>query len=126
MGARVRDHDGWVAYVGDAMKPVSVDILGTPHKIIWCKTAQEVDDGGRTLLDGQYDSWKSVIRIHDIERPMEDKLQTLWHEILHGLEKILHTGDLDDRVVDLLATGITYVMLHNDFDVKSWDITQKE
>jgi hypothetical protein len=105
------------------MKPSSIDILGFPYKVIWCKTAQEVDVEGRRLLDGSVDQWSNTIRIHDNERPAEEKFQTLWHEVIHALIKMFHLEDLDEKTIDLLATGITYVMLHNEFDVKTWDIS---
>jgi hypothetical protein len=108
------------------MKPEQIDIMGFPHSVKWCKTAQEVDADGRKLLDGQYDAWKNELRIHDNDRPAEEKFQTILHEVMHALCRIFHIEDMDERVVDLLATGITYVMLHNEFDIKTWDITRKE
>jgi hypothetical protein len=99
------------------MKPDSVNILGIEYSITYCDNPSDVDRNKRDSLWGQIDYWERKIRIYENERTPEDILQTLLHEIIHGIDTALHmnleeAGDLEDRV-DLLALALADVLIRN-------------
>ena len=99
--------------------PKTVNILGIKYTIEYCDNPVEVDINKRESFWGQIDFWTRTIRIYRQDRPVEDIWQTLFHEIIHGLVERLHMKALqdnkDDDEVDLLAMGLTDVLIRNEW-----------
>ena len=70
----------------------SIDILGRDYRIVYVKSASEVDPQGRDSLWGHVDYWNREIRIYDNGRSERDIFETIMHEILHALDNDLHLG----------------------------------
>ena len=100
------------------MKPNSVRILGKQYSIEYCDKPSDVDILHYKSLWGQIDHWTTSIRIYDKDRQVEDIWGTLWHEILHGIDDVLHLGiykELGDDTIDLLGMAISDVLFRNDW-----------
>jgi hypothetical protein len=98
-------------------KPESLNILGVPYKVIYCEHHTDVDVFKRESLSGSIDHWTKTIRIHDNERPIEDKWETILHEVLHGIAAELHLEFLSkcsDDELDLLALALNDFLFRND------------
>lgn len=94
-----------------------VKIVDIEYTVEYLDNACDVDIHKRKALWGQIDFWTRTIRIYNNGRPLEDVRQTLLHEILHGLDHHLQL-DLDEekdeeRVIDLLATGLNLLIGSN-------------
>lgn len=99
------------------MKPDKVNILGVDYSVTYCDNPSEVDMNKRKSLWGQIDYWERKIRIYENGRTPEDILQTLLHEVIHGIDTALHMNleekaDLEERV-DLLALALADVLTRN-------------
>jgi len=98
-------------------KPNSVNILGINYTIQYVANPAEVDMYKRESLWGQIDFWTRSIRIYDNGRSMEDILQTIFHEVIHGIVCDLHmkafNSNTDHEEIDLLALGLTDVLVRN-------------
>lgn len=102
------------------MKPESVNILGKEYKIIYCDKPSEVDIYKRTSLWGQIDYWTRTIRVYANDNTMQDVLQILLHEILHGIVSELHISTIydakdEEEVIDLLALALADVLERNNW-----------
>lgn len=99
------------------IKPTEVNILGVVYKIAYVEKASDVDIYRRTSLWGQIDYWTRTIRVLDGGRTAEDILQTLVHEILHGVASELHLKCLDANEhhdeLDILALALADIMTRN-------------
>jgi hypothetical protein len=77
----------------------------------------DVDIAKRQSLWGQIDYWTRTIRIYDNDSKSEDILQTLLHEILHGIANQLHLKALSDIAnhdeLDILALALVDVLVRN-------------
>ena len=77
-----------------------------------------LDESGQVSLDtlGTYDKRNRIIKVLDSGEKIN--IQTLWHEILHVINENRLYGDLDERTIESLATGISQVLFDNhDFAV---------
>ncbi len=92
-----------------AIIPKEVNICGVPYEVVLCADSFDTD----THL-GQIEYKDSIIKLNEeIKEPM--MMQTLCHEIVHGM--LIHLGyaDLssDEQFVQAMAMAI-----HQSFDVK--------
>ncbi len=62
------------------------------------------------ILCGQCDLGGQTIRI--IQQHPDQMYQTLWHEVLHGINDFMGTN-LDEETVERLAHGLVMVLLDN-------------
>jgi hypothetical protein len=104
------------------MKPDEVVILGIPFSITYYEKASDVGLDGRTVVAGSIDYWTNSIKIHDDGQPLEDIWQTLWHEIIHGIVKLLHISSLQDAEdnvihddIDILALALSDLLFRNEW-----------
>lgn len=101
------------------MRPTSIVILGHKYEISYLENVADVDIYRREALFGQMDPWTRTIRIYVKDRKETDIIQTLIHEILHGIEDVLKLKCFkDDRgneseELDLLASGLMDTLLRN-------------
>ncbi|MCC6454189.1 MAG: hypothetical protein IT328_04550 [Caldilineaceae bacterium] len=99
--------------------PESVKIADLVYKITYVDNASEVDIHRRQSLWGQIDYWTRTIRVYKAERDHADVMQTVWHEVVHGICDKFHIdvseGDLgsQEKPLDLLATAINLVLQDN-------------
>ena len=100
-------------------KPKEVNILGLVYSIEYVDKPSEVDIFKRNSLWGQIDYWTRTIRIYDNKRPESDLLETLMHEILHGITQALkikvNGNDLykDEDAIELLALALADTLIRN-------------
>lgn len=79
-----------------------INLLGRRHKVAW---VDDIDDFGT------YDYMQLEIQVNPTH-PLHHQQDTLWHEILHGVEA--HYGlDLEDDIIDKLASGSLTVLQSN-------------
>lgn len=98
------------------MKPEHVNILGIEYAIQYCDKPSDVDINHYASLWGQIDHWTRSIRIYDLGRSEADQMQTLLHEVLHGIGSLLHIPELQtdkNELVDLIALGLLDVFTRN-------------
>lgn len=98
--------------------PSSVKIFDVVYEIEYVEKPSDVDIYKRQSLWGQIDYWTRTIRIYKNDRQDSDVMQTLWHEVIHGIAMALHIDeDVSDEgnIVDLLATGINNVVVDNNW-----------
>ena len=97
------------------MKPTSVNIIGVEYQIEYVDKPSEVDIFKRDSLWGQIDYWTRTIRVYDNGRPAEDVWQTIFHEVLHGIQNALHIDKLkdDEPTIDVLATTLVDTLFRN-------------
>ena len=98
--------------------PSSVKIFDVVYEIEYVEKPSDVDIYKRQSLWGQIDYWTRTIRVYRNDRQDSDVMQTLWHEVIHGIAMALHIDDDvsdEDNIVDLLATGINNVVVDNDW-----------
>ena len=97
------------------MKPKFVNILGVEYYIEYVDKPSEVDIFKRQSLWGQIDYWTRTIRVYDNGRPAEDVWQTIFHEVLHGIQNALHIDKLkdDEPTIDVLATSLVDTLFRN-------------
>jgi len=77
-----------------------------------------LDESTQVSVDtlGTYDKRNRSIKI--LNSGEKVNIQTLWHEILHVINENRLYGDLDERTIESLATGISQVLFDNhDFAV---------
>jgi hypothetical protein len=106
-------------------RPDRVNICGIDYTITYVDKPSDVDIYKRKSLWGQIDFWTRSIRIYDNRTTDEDVLQTLLHEVLHGIANdlrldILDSDDAHDEL-DVLALALTDVFIRN-----NWITLQKE
>ena len=97
-------------------KPTEVNILGKPYSIEYKDTPSEVDLYKRKSLWGQIDFWSRTIRIYHNDNPIEDVVQSLFHEILHAISSeknvVLNKDEYHDDL-DLIALALSDVLVRN-------------
>jgi hypothetical protein len=95
--------------------PTRINILGNTYKIIPCTTTTEVDVFGNQALYGQIYLRDRTIRVYVAEDRTEfDVIQTLIHEILHGI-CVEMKYELNDDQIDTFATVILDTFIRNNF-----------
>jgi len=84
------------------MIPKTVNICGIPHKVNLC-----ADNYNTDLHFGQIEYGKAEIRIND-SISEELKMQTLFHEMLHGMLVMIGQNDaaLDEQFVQSLSNAM--------------------
>jgi hypothetical protein len=99
------------------MKPTGVNILGCEYSIEYVDNPASVDIHKRDSIWGQIDPWTRSIRIYDNGKPEGDVLQTVLHEVLHGIASELHLknlqGDDHHEELDILALALADVLMRN-------------
>ncbi len=73
----------------------------------------DLRDANDTKLDGQYSGHKCLISLNTNLAP-QSALQTLWHEIVHGI--ITHAGlrdQHDESLIEAVAYGVMQVLRDN-------------
>ena len=100
------------------MKPTSVNILGKVYAIQYMSKPSDVDIYKRLSLWGQIDFWSRTIRVYEGERTPPDLLETIIHEVIHGIAselelKPLKDGDKAEETVSLLALALADVLHRN-------------
>ena len=95
-------------------RPDSVNILGKQYSIEYKDTPSDVDLFRREALWGQIDYWTRTIRIYS-GRNTEDVLETVMHEVVHGILRELRMNKWcdDEDNVALLALGLADVLARN-------------
>lgn len=96
-------------------KPKKVIILGKEYSIKYVSNPAEVDMYKRESLWGQIDYWTRTIRIYDNETTDTDIVETIIHEVIHGLEEDLKLKCFKDKHDDLalLAMGLADTLIRN-------------
>lgn len=98
------------------MKPTQVNILGKRYTIEYVNNPADVDLNKRDSLWGQIDYWTRSIRVYDKGRSAEDILETIIHEVLHGIADELKLNlrkDENHNELGILALAITDVLSRN-------------
>jgi len=103
--------------LGWAVKPTEVNILGKTYSIQYVDNPADVDLYRRKSLWGQIDYWTRTIRIYDKERTPADLLETVLHEVLHGIASELELkqlqGDDNEEALGILALALADVLARN-------------
>jgi hypothetical protein len=96
-------------------RPESVNILGKRYSIEYVDRPSDVDVFRRESLWGQIDYWTRTIRIYDNGRTVEDVLETIMHEVIHGILGELRLKDWNNNEdnVSLLGIGLADVLTRN-------------
>lgn len=97
-------------------RPERVIILGKEYSITYTDNPASVDIHKRNSLWGQIDFWTRSIRVYDTPHfSWADIIDTLLHEILHGIVNELKLAKLadDEEVVGLLALGLADTLIRN-------------
>jgi len=89
----------------------SVNIMGIPHKIIYCEQAIDVDPKKREPLWGHIDQWTCTIRVY-AQVPDEVILQTIIHEVLHQIADNIHL-EIDHGQLDEMAGALADTFTRN-------------
>ena len=98
------------------MKSTRVNILGVEYSISYVDSPSEVDLFKRESLWGQIDYWTRTIRIYDNGLTAADIMQTLIHEVLHGIAEALKLKLRDEDQhddLDLLSLALADVFSRN-------------
>ena len=98
------------------MRPTSVNILGKVHTITYVDKPSDVDIYHRQSLLGQIDHWTHSIRVYDSGDNGEEILDTILHEVLHGIVTAPHMCDdkMDDEdTISLLAMALADTLIRN-------------
>jgi hypothetical protein len=105
--------------------PNEVNILGIPYKITYVDRMVDVDfEKNRSKYYwGMVDYDSRTIRVYSKDRPYEEIMRTVWHEILEAIGAMLHVNvwydhegnwkDQGHRDLDRIALGINAVLLQN-------------
>ena len=94
------------------MIPTTVNICGIPHKVVLCKDNFDTD-----LHVGQIRYSSAEIRINE-DAAQELQMQTLIHEMLHGI--LVHIGRQDESNDEQLVQGLANA-IYQSFTVKEVD-----
>lgn len=91
------------------MIPEKVNICGIPHKVIMCSDNFDMD-----IHFGQINFVKAEIKINSEATP-ELQMQSLFHEILHGMLVMIGRNDMsnDEEFVQALSNA-----MHQTFELK--------
>lgn len=101
------------------MRPENIYILGRNYKIEYVNNPAEVDIFKRESLWGQIDYWTRTIRVYDNGRADFDVMETIIHEILHGIEVDLKLkcfkDDKGHEELGILAVALSDVLVRNNW-----------
>lgn len=98
------------------MRPTSINILGKVYSVEYVDKPSDVDIYHRQSLWGQIDHWTHSIRVYDSGDNGQEILDTILHEVLHGIVWALKMDDSkvdDETTVSLLAMALADVMTRN-------------
>jgi len=98
--------------------PESLNILGIPYRVKYMDVASEVDPGGKSVMWGYIDYWGRNIHVYKGEKPIEDILHTLFHEVFHAICEQSHIDlqeDENEKITDVLSLGFTDFLIRNEF-----------
>lgn len=89
---------------------MEIDILGVTYKVV----EEEQVDKTNYLVDGEIDYDKQTITIKK-DMATERKIETLWHEILHGICEHLSIEELqkNEHLIQCLGNAIYQVLKRN-------------
>lgn len=90
--------------------PKNLWIGPTYYEIVLVPNLREFGDSGNRLL-GQCDTVLSIIRI-DPTTSKSQQFETLWHEVLHAIARLVDI-ELDEHTVAVLGPYIAQVLLYN-------------
>jgi hypothetical protein len=94
------------------LKLHKIKILGKDYKVTYVPKIENVNTiGTKDILMGQIAYTEGQIRIFG-GLGYFDNLQTMLHEIVHGIAVAL-VVELDEKQTDLLATGLANVLIDN-------------
>ncbi len=100
--------------------PTKIKILNIIYTVEYVDKPSDVDVHHRESLWGQVDYWTRSIRVFRNTLEEQSVVYTLWHEIIHAISEMLRIEMLakgkltdDEKSVDLLAIGISSVLLDN-------------
>jgi len=100
-------------------KPTKIIVAGVPYTVSYHDSPVEVDLYKRQSLWGQIDYWTHTIRIYDKDNPPETILETLLHEVLHGLAEHLNLKTLKAEAghedLGVLALGLMDFLTRNNW-----------
>lgn len=95
--------------------PKKINILGFDYEVI----LEETEQMKRNSWIGCINSFEKKIWL-DPDIPHKQQLQTLLHEIIHGIDWIMSGKggyELTEQQTDQLASGILSVLLNNKVDI---------
>jgi hypothetical protein len=96
-----------------------INILGREYTITYTDSPSEVDMYKRESLFGQIDFWTRTIRVYAKDQSNYCVLQTLIHEILHGIESELKLecfkGERGHEELDTLANALVDTLTRNEW-----------
>jgi hypothetical protein len=92
-----------------------VNILGKRYSIEYVDRPSDVDLFRRESLWGQIDYWTRTIRVYDGGRTADDILETIMHEVVHGILGELRMTEWNNNEdnVSLLGIGLADVLTRN-------------
>jgi hypothetical protein len=97
--------------------PKKINICGINYKILYFDKLIQVDEEGREPLYGQIIFADRAIRIYKGDRDKGDILQTLLHEIMHGIDEHLGFSIFDNyeqhKKMDAIIKSLVDTMIRN-------------
>ncbi len=87
--------------------PQSVTV-GPYRYDVWVQVEPFVSDDKQTVLCGEADHNKGVIRV--MEMSPDRKFVTFWHEILHAIDHVAETGLSEDTISRLAPILVTFLL----------------
>jgi len=97
--------------------PSSLRILGKLYQIEYFDSINEVDENRRESLMGQINYWERKIRVFRGKRTIDDILETILHETLHGIIYSLRLSSLEEDHDDL---SVLSVALYDTLERNGW------
>lgn len=94
-----------------AIRPTQIKIVGKQHSISFVPTGHDALLEGTDALAGSILHDRQQIYIED-DQPLESEQDTLFHEVLHGIERAMDV-DIPETATRRLATGIIAVLKDN-------------
>ena len=100
-------------------RPDKVNICGIEYSIEYVDNPVNVDLYKRDSMWGQIDSWTQSIRIYDNGKNNAECMQSLIHEVLHGIADKLKLSSLQDDDnhddLDVLSLALYDVFTRNEW-----------
>jgi hypothetical protein len=97
--------------------PSKVNILGVNYTVKYYNKVSEVDKDKHESLHGQIWYADKEIRIYKGNRTYKETLQTLLHEIMHGIDVYLHINMFGDNInhknMDMMIKILSDTMIRN-------------
>lgn len=96
--------------------PDKIVIIGIPYTVVYCANAADVSPDSRDALWGHIDYWNREIRIFTKNKPVEEQIQTIIQEVIHGLCEKMYIRLSDDKeraeqITDMLAYGLADTLI---------------